>query len=128
MFCHQLHLYSHRINTQILSLETNSVTKPAIYNLSCLQDFLEQSWYRTYGCAQPMFGLIWVFHHVRQLMSHTGCPEIGNYLALRFRVEPNMPEEKKNNEMIFDEILLYSYICVLSSGHQRDFLWKQIKL
>lgn len=27
--------------------------------------------------------------------------------------------------MIFDEILLYSNICVLSSGHQRDFLWKQ---
>lgn len=53
------------------------------------------------------------------------CPVTGNWIAQRPRVQPNTTEIKIN-EIIHKDILLYLYICAVSSHHQRGFLLEKM--
>lgn len=64
-------VFSNGLGSKWWNWDMDSATKSMIHNLLCLQEILRQWLLRAYGSVQPMTGLTWSPHHVRDSVADT---------------------------------------------------------
>lgn len=64
-------VFSNGLGSKWWNWDMDSATQSMIHNLLCLQSILRQWLLRAYGSVQPMTGLTWSPHHVRDSVADT---------------------------------------------------------